>query len=83
MIVLSRWPAPGLMTTGVAPEGPEPSPKLKRGRTMQENSELFVGLDTSKLKISVAVAEGERNGEVGRTEEPHHQGSDRQALPLR
>ncbi|MEA3388214.1 MAG: IS110 family transposase [Pseudomonadota bacterium] len=31
---------------------------------MQENSELFVGLDTSKLKISVAVAEGERNGEV-------------------
>jgi hypothetical protein len=31
---------------------------------MQENSEFFVGLDTSKLKISVAVAEGERNGEV-------------------
>jgi len=31
---------------------------------MQEHSELFIGLDTSKLKISVAVAEGERNGEV-------------------
>lgn len=31
---------------------------------MDEYSELFIGLDTSKLKISVAVAEGERNGEV-------------------
>ena len=31
---------------------------------METNSELFVGLDTSKLKISVAVADGERNGEV-------------------
>lgn len=31
---------------------------------MKEYSEAFVGLDTSKLKISVAVAEGERNGEV-------------------
>ncbi|ESY79370.1 transposase IS116 [Mesorhizobium sp. LNHC221B00] len=25
---------------------------------------MFIGLDTSKLKISVAVADGERNGEV-------------------
>jgi hypothetical protein len=31
---------------------------------MEKGSELFVGLDTSKLKISIAVAEGERNGEV-------------------
>lgn len=31
---------------------------------MHEHSEFFVGLDTSKLKISVAVADGERNGEV-------------------
>ena len=31
---------------------------------MVEHSELFIGLDTSKLKISVAVADGERNGEV-------------------
>jgi transposase len=52
------------LKTGVAPEWPEPSPKLKRGRTMEEYSEVFVGLDTSKLKISVAVADGERNGEV-------------------
>lgn len=31
---------------------------------MDEYSEVFVGLDTSKLKISVAVADGERTGEV-------------------
>lgn len=31
---------------------------------MDEHSEVFIGLDTSKLKISVAVADGERNGEV-------------------
>lgn len=31
---------------------------------MQKHSELFVGLNMSKLKISVAVAEGERNGEL-------------------
>jgi len=31
---------------------------------MKEDSVIFIGLDTSKLKISVAVAEGERNGEV-------------------
>jgi transposase len=31
---------------------------------MEKDSELFVGLDTSKLKISVAVADGGRNGEV-------------------
>lgn len=31
---------------------------------MERDSELFVGLDTSKLKISVAVADGERHGEV-------------------
>ncbi len=31
---------------------------------MGEHSELFVGLDVSKLKISVAVAEGGRGGEV-------------------
>jgi hypothetical protein len=37
---------------------------LKRGRTVGGYSELFVRLDTSKLKISVAVAEGDRSGEV-------------------
>jgi hypothetical protein len=31
---------------------------------MNKYSELFIGLDTSKLKISVAVAEKERDGEV-------------------
>jgi transposase len=31
---------------------------------MKEHSEVFVGLDVSKLKISVAVAEGGRRGEV-------------------
>lgn len=31
---------------------------------MQKDSELFFGLDTSKLKISVAIADGGRNGEV-------------------
>lgn len=31
---------------------------------MEQHSEVFIGLDTSKLKISVAVADGERGGEV-------------------
>jgi len=31
---------------------------------MEQHSEVFIGLDTSKLKISVALADGERNGEV-------------------
>ncbi len=31
---------------------------------MEQHSDIFVGLDTSKLKISVAIATGERNGEV-------------------
>jgi len=31
---------------------------------MQQNSEVYVGLDTSRLKISVAIAEAGRHGEV-------------------
>ena len=31
---------------------------------MEQHSELFIDLDTSKLKISVAVADRERTGEV-------------------
>ena len=31
---------------------------------MQQKSKVFVGLDTSKLKISVAVAEDGRQGEI-------------------
>ena len=54
----------GKLKSGVASDGLEPSPKLKRGRTMAQHSDIFIGLDTSKLKISVAVANGERNGEV-------------------
>ena len=34
------------------------------GAAMSEGSEAFVGLDTSKTKISVAVADGGRCGEV-------------------
>src|ERR1700692_4054442 len=33
-------------------------------RAVKEYSEVFVGLDVSKLKISVAVADGGRRGEV-------------------
>ena len=40
----------------VALDGPAPS-LTHRGRAMQEDSEVYVGLDTSKLKISVALAE--------------------------
>src|SRR3712207_2227244 len=36
----------------------------RRGRAMREDSEAYVGLDTSKLKISVALAEAGRHGEV-------------------
>ena len=35
-----------------------------QGTTMQEISKVFVGLDISKLKISVALAEEGRQGEV-------------------
>ena len=31
---------------------------------MADCSEVFVGLDTSKLRNAVAIAEGGRNGEV-------------------
>jgi len=31
---------------------------------MKDDSAIFIGLDTSKLKISVAIADGSRNGEV-------------------
>ena len=31
---------------------------------MQEDGEVYVGLDTSKLKVSVALAEAGRDGEV-------------------
>jgi transposase len=31
---------------------------------MRDNSEVYIGLDTSKLKISVALAAAGRDGEV-------------------
>src|SRR3712207_539673 len=49
--------------TRVAPDGPAPS-LTHRGRAMQQDSAAFVGLDTSKMKISVALAEEGRQGEV-------------------
>src|SRR4051794_10767381 len=47
----------------VVPDGPAPSLPHK-GRAMPQKSKVFVGLDTSKLKISVALAEEGRQGEV-------------------
>ncbi len=44
------------LNSGVALDRPEPSPTLKRGRTMKDDSVIFIGLDTSKLKLSVAIA---------------------------
>src|SRR3712207_6557938 len=35
-----------------------------RGGAMREDSEVYVGLDTAKLKISAALAEAGRDGEV-------------------
>src|SRR5919199_5521310 len=58
-----RWLVPRIRRARVAPDGPAPSLK-HRGRAMQEESEVYVGLDTSKLKISVAVAEAGRDGDV-------------------
>src|SRR3954453_20468961 len=49
--------------TRVAPDRTVPS-LTQRGRAMQQDSAVFVGLDTSKMKISVALAEDGRHGEV-------------------
>src|SRR4051795_10336156 len=49
--------------TRVAPDGPVPS-LTHRGRAMQQDSAVVVGRDTSKMKISVALAEEGRQGEV-------------------
>jgi transposase len=49
-----QWPGEGL--AGTWPDA--------KGGTMQRQTELFVGLDTSKTKISVALAEEGREGEV-------------------
>src|SRR4051812_43644895 len=49
--------------TRVAPDRPVPS-RTHKGRAMQQDSAVFVGLDTSKMKIAVALAEEGRHGEV-------------------
>src|ERR671928_1392028 len=49
--------------TRVAPDRSVPS-LTHRERAMQQDSAVFVGLDTSKRKISVALAEAGRQGEV-------------------
>ncbi len=48
--------------TRVAPDGPAPS--LKHGRPLMTDHTLYVGLDTDKLHIDVAVAEPLPGGEV-------------------
>src|SRR3982750_4347081 len=49
--------------TRIAPDRPVPS-LTHWGRAMQQDSAVFVGLDTSKMKISAALAEEGRHGEV-------------------
>ena len=62
----------------VALDGPAPS-LPHRGRAMQQNSEVYVGLDTSKLKISVALAEDgtRRRGPLPRRDRQHARGGRR------
>ena len=57
------WLVHAMRRARVASDRPAPS-LTHRGRAMQENSKIFVGLDTSKMKISVALAEEGRQGEV-------------------
>src|SRR3954470_24931177 len=56
-------PSRSMRRARVALDGPAPS-LTHRGRAMQDDSEVYVGLDTSKLKISVALASAGRSGEV-------------------
>src|SRR4051812_829327 len=58
-----RWLVPLMRRARVVPDGPAPSLPHK-GRAMPQRSKVFVGLDTSKLKISIALAEEGRQGEV-------------------
>ena len=57
------WLVHAMRQARVASDGPAPS-LTHRGRAMQQNIRVFVGLDTSKMKISVALAEEGRQGEV-------------------
>ena len=57
------WLVHAMRRARVASDGPAPS-LTHKGRAMQQNIRVFVGLDTSKMKISVALAEEGRQGEV-------------------
>ena len=46
---------------------------------MADYNEVFVGIDTSKLRNAVAIAEGGRNGEVRYLGEIENRGGDEQA----
>src|SRR4051794_4257927 len=59
---MRRWLVPQ-RRAGVVPDGPARS-LPRRGRAMQGDDEVYVGLDVSKLKVSVALAEAGRDGEV-------------------
>ena len=43
---------------------PEPSPKQRKGRAIKQDGVFYVGVDVSKAKHAVAIAEGGSNGEV-------------------
>src|SRR4051794_3469066 len=59
---MRRWLVPQRRAR-VVPDGP--APRLpRRRRAMQGDGEVYVGLDVSKLKVSVALAEAGRDGEV-------------------
>jgi hypothetical protein len=55
------WLVHAMRWATVASDGPTRG-RTHMGRAMQENSKIFVGLDISKLKISVALAEDGRQG---------------------
>src|SRR3954469_19293208 len=60
---LRGGPSRSMRRARVALDGPAQS-RTHRGRAMRDDSEVYVGLDTSKLKIAVALAAAGRDGEV-------------------
>jgi hypothetical protein len=62
-VPVRRWLVHAMRRARIASDRPASS-LTHRGRAMQQNIRVFVGLDTSKNKISVALAEDGRRGEV-------------------